>query len=279
MKKIILLTLVIPLLFNSCEKEDDTPEETNSSSNIENIIIDKIWEGRVPEYNGWGDDIIFQLNSNDSLYIFTSGYTNLATSIGTWNLTGKVITYDQVNGSIEYLNQPFGELTEYSATQLKFKIDSNINAICEIYNLNSQNCTYIPDINFEQYLIYQGLDNVVDNYVLTSNINTITYLDLQFRDIYDLTGIEGFTNLTYLNCSYNQLTSLNLNFNPILNEIYCNNNNLYSLDIKNENNTNIGYFNIINNPNLNCINVDNANWSINNWFNIDSQHYFSENCQ
>ena len=34
--------------------------------------------------------------------------------------------------------------------------------------------TYIPNDVFEQYLINAGLDDDMDNYVLTSNINTIS---------------------------------------------------------------------------------------------------------
>ena len=37
-------------------------------------------------------------------------------------------------------------------------------------------------------------------------------------------------------------------------------------------------FYCLNNPNLTCINVDDAAWSMTNWFAIDSQHYFSNNC-
>jgi len=39
---------------------------------------------------------------------------------------------------------------------------------------------------------------------------------------------------------------------------------------------------VSNNPYLTCINVDDSTWSANNWTvangNIDSQHYFSNNC-
>ena len=58
--------------------------------------------------------------------------------------------------------------------------------------------TYVPDDNFEQELINLGLDNVLDNYVYTSNLNSISSLYLQNKNISDLTGIEDFTNLTVL---------------------------------------------------------------------------------
>ena len=38
------------------------------------------------------------------------------------------------------------------------------------------------------------------------------------------------------------------------------------------------FFDWRNNPNLYCINVDDFQYSYNNWFDIDAQMYFSEDC-
>ncbi len=59
----------------------------------------------------------------------------------------------------------------------------------------SQN-TYVPDNNFEQRLIDLGYDDVLDDYVVTANINTVTILQIHGRSIVDITGIEDFTLLT-----------------------------------------------------------------------------------
>jgi len=53
--------------------------------------------------------------------------------------------------------------------------------------------TSIPDANFEQALIDLGLDNTIDGSVLTSNISSVTDLGVSNKNIFDLTGIEGFT--------------------------------------------------------------------------------------
>jgi len=58
--------------------------------------------------------------------------------------------------------------------------------------------TYVPDDNFETRLIYLGYDNVLDDYVLTASINTVTVLQIPNVNIADLTGIEDFTALTDL---------------------------------------------------------------------------------
>jgi Leucine-rich repeat (LRR) protein len=63
--------------------------------------------------------------------------------------------------------------------------------------------TYVPDDNFEQYLIKQGYDDVMDDYVLTANINKITTLSLRQKSIIDITGINDFVALKDLNISNN----------------------------------------------------------------------------
>ena len=91
--------------------------------------------------------------------------------------------------------------------------------------------TAIPDQNFEQALIDLGYDYVIDGQVLSSNINTLLVLDVDGKNITDLTGIEGFTALTSLDCSQNQLTSLDLTQNTALTSFSCSHNQLTSLDV------------------------------------------------
>ncbi len=96
----------------------------------------------------------------------------------------------------------------------------------------NENCsTYVPDNNFEQALIDLGYDTVLDDYVLTANINTVTNLNVSGRNIADLTGIEDFVALTFLNSDNNILTDLDISQNLALNTLFCGNNQLTSLDI------------------------------------------------
>jgi Leucine-rich repeat (LRR) protein len=163
----------------------------------------------------------------------------------------------------------------------------------------------IPDANFKAYLVGNTAINTNgDNQIQVSEAaafnGTIT---CSMMGISNLTGIEAFTSLTYLDCESNQLTSLNVSQNTALivlncydNQLtslnvngataltflWCQNNQLTSLDVRNGNNTNFTYFYANNNPNLTCINVDDAAWSTANWivanYSIDSQSYFSNNC-
>ncbi len=163
--------------------------------------------------------------------------------------------------------------------------------------------TFVPDDDFEQFLINEGYDNVLDDSVQTSAIDTISTLYIGFfiSNISDLTGLEDFTllktltiganlNLTsldvsqntlleYLNCSGNNIASLDISANLALNYLDCSYNQLTSLDLRNGNNVNMD-INLFSNPLLNCIDVDNVNWSNSNWtmMSIDAHHYFSNDC-
>ena len=230
--------------------------------------------------------------------------------------------------------------------------------------------TYVPDDNFEQRLIDLFFDDILDDYVLTENINSAEELYINNSNISDLTGIEDFINLKTLDCNFNpdllsldlsnnselisisanqisgtengsleyvdvsncpnletltclhaQVSSIDISNSPnlivlnighneietidvsnntyietliidnnLISEIDVTNNpsisvldisdcpNLNSADIRNGNNTNITGFYSTGSGNLYCINVDNCEYSTNNWTNIMDQHYFSEDC-
>jgi len=93
--------------------------------------------------------------------------------------------------------------------------------------------TYVPDDNFEQALIDLGYDDVLNDFVLTENISGVTTLDVNVKEISDLTGIEDFTALTNLQCGSNSLTSLDVSANTALTYLECNGNQLTSLDVSN----------------------------------------------
>ena len=95
----------------------------------------------------------------------------------------------------------------------------------------SQN-TAIPDPNFEQALIDLGYDTApINGFVLTANISGIISLDVSNNNIADLTGIEDFTALTALYCNNNDLTSLDVSTNNALTLLWCGINQLTSLDV------------------------------------------------
>lgn len=98
--------------------------------------------------------------------------------------------------------------------------------------LYSQN-TFVPDDHFEQALIDLGLDNVMDDLVSTGNIDTLSYLHVSWKGIEDLTGIEDFSSLTFLQVSSNNLTSLDVSQNSQLTTLHADLNDLSTLLVGN----------------------------------------------
>ena len=70
--------------------------------------------------------------------------------------------------------------------------------------------TFVPDDNFELALIGMGYDNFLDDYVLTSNISSMTYLNVGGHNIQDMTGVEDMLGLITLYCDQNQITDLDV---------------------------------------------------------------------
>ena len=137
--------------------------------------------------------------------------------------------------------------------------------------------TYTPDDAFEQALINLDLDDILDDSVYTSAIDTVLTLYLSNNGITDLKGIEDFSQLTDLFCSGNQIVDLDLSNNANLFELNCNDNLLTSLDVRNGNNLGLWYFTAVNNPQLYCIAVNDIAYANYNWLK-DSGCVFSTNC-
>ena len=91
----------------------------------------------------------------------------------------------------------------------------------------------IPDVNFKAYLVGNNLINTNgDTEIQVSEATAFNGAILcNSLNIFDLTGIEVFTALTFLDCYDNQLTSLDVTANTALNFFICGENQLTSLDV------------------------------------------------
>lgn len=101
------------------------------------------------------------------------------------------------------------------------------------------NETNFPDANFRNYLLAQTYGT--DGWLTNDDIQAVTQMELFRKEIEDLTGIEYFTELKWLSCSFNELTELDLSQNTKLEVLFCNNNQLTSLTIGNDNSLRIIY--------------------------------------
>ena len=101
---------------------------------------------------------------------------------------------------------------------------SNEAVVADVSPVAVFNSSYFPDANFRSYLL--GL--YPKGYINTSDVNARTSMIISSKSISDLQGINYFSKLTYLDCSYNNISSLSYLPNTIT-ELHCNNNQITSL--------------------------------------------------
>jgi len=93
---------------------------------------------------------------------------------------------------------------------------------------------YIADISFFQKLVNEGVDKNKNNKIEFEEALLVETLSLNTFSINDLTGIEAFTNLVYLDFSQNKVKNVDLSKNTKLKYIYCSQiDSLMSLNIFN----------------------------------------------
>ena len=121
--------------------------------------------------------------------------------------------------------------------------------------------------------VVREIINKPEGPILDYDVSEISFLYLNPWDIpytiYDLSGIEYFYSLTYLNCSYQKLTELDVSRNIALEFLYCAGNELSSLDVSH--NTVLQYLlcqynqlntlDVSNNTTLEYLDCDGANLS------------------
>jgi Leucine-rich repeat (LRR) protein len=100
-----------------------------------------------------------------------------------------------------------------------------------IFTANTLFSQTILDLNFAKALRQQCADCLNDRNQLQPPARKIAHLNLNYKGISDLSGIEGFASLISLDCSNNQLVSLPYFPNPYLKQIRCVNNKLTTLPL------------------------------------------------
>ncbi len=112
---------------------------------------------------------------------------------------------------------------------ITFSIKLKTNASENKLYLNEEN---FPDLIFREY-ISDLFDLDKDGLLTETEINTITTIEISNKNISSLKGIEHFDELTNLNCSSNQITTLDTSYNLKLNNLSCYNNKIEKLDVSN----------------------------------------------
>ena len=111
-----------------------------------------------------------------------------------------------------------------------FKLICVIALVLGFKTSSSAQLVYIPDAKFKYYLNQLFSSCMVGDSIDPScpAVLNAQYLDLNNRQISNLSGIEVFVNDTLLICNNNQLTTLP-QLPPLIKQLICHNNNLTSL--------------------------------------------------
>ncbi len=91
---------------------------------------------------------------------------------------------------------------------------------------------HFPDEAF-RLNVAAAYDSDQDNFLTWTEAQAVTHMVMSGQGIEDLTGIEYFTELTWLNCSFNNLEQLRLSKNTKLVTLLCMNNQLKDLRTEN----------------------------------------------
>ena len=154
--------------------------------------------------------------------------SNKLTSLNLKNGKNTLLT----TSSISFLSNPdlkciLVDDVAYSTTNWSSDKDSKAT-----FNTDCTPYTLIPDSNFEDKLIALGIDTDGKNgKVKTSSVASLTSLEVYSSNIANLTGIEDFVSLNYLDCSDNVLTALNVTKNTALTYLDCRTNVITTLDV------------------------------------------------
>jgi len=137
----------------------------------------------------------------------------------------------------------------------------------------------IPDANFKAYLVGSAAINTNGDAEIQES-EAATYgssIVCPSLNIADLTGIEDFTDLILLYCNSNNLITLDLSNNTALVFLKCENNQLTTLDLSN--NIALASLDCGNNQltSLNVRNGNNINWNWDKGKGFSFEAYFNPN--
>lgn len=94
------------------------------------------------------------------------------------------------------------------------------------------NSNTFPDDIFRSY-VSNNFDSNLDGFLSKNEIETAIVINVAMSQVKSLNGIEYFSSLESLDCSYLGLTNLDVSQNTTLKKLYCQSNKLSSLNLKN----------------------------------------------
>lgn len=168
--------------------------------------------------------------SNNTVLKYLYCYGNQLTRLNVF--TVPAIKDAVENGTKDTSNSDYDR---YTSTQSALYVDKTVIIVTVEPEGVAINATNFPNEKFRSIVAGTQIDKDADGYLSTAEIAAVTELDVHWKRINDLTGVEHFTALTSLDCSFNSLHALDVSKNTELTSLNCSINYLHALDVSNNN--------------------------------------------
>ena len=194
----------------------------------------------------WTDDTGYTNNTATS-YVMTGlkNYSNWDFRVCAVNAGGQsgwtTVHYDKSESThthsfiykneVTHPHKEYRKCTECSYTEYtgEIRLFSTCNQCCVLINE-----TNFPDANFRSYISttfdYQG-----NGYLTLEQVAAVTEISVDSKAISNLKGVEYFTSLTRLDCSFNELSAIDVSQNTQLQSLKVTGNKLSALDVSKNN--------------------------------------------
>ena len=227
MKRFYLLALAATLAFTGCKKDDGDPRPENLTIEKTEYALDAVEERTAT--------VAFTAPANWTLSVVYDDAESSADWLSVTPMSGTAGEQTvELSAARNFRTSDRTAYADLVCGEQSVRLTVTQTAASEVVDFTAQ-----FDPGFAQKL--QELGIIADAEHITpadmEKIAAMTELDVSGTDdapgtLTSLQGTEYFESLTDLDCSYNQLTSLDVRANTALTELYCHENQLTSLDVR-----------------------------------------------
>ncbi|GAA4276719.1 cadherin repeat domain-containing protein [Aquimarina mytili] len=241
--KIVHYSIVtyIVILCLSCSSDDDTPVTTTSTDTeqetpVITTITTKDFEVTIDENPAPGFELgMIEATTNQGTLVYSLKTEEPTGAFAIDASTGKLTVKDATLFDYETRTQLTATATLKNGDVTKeAKVNVTLNDIvAEVVNGNIQ----FPDVNFKNALLAFDSDNPLridtnnDREVSVGEAEAVKEMNIRHNNISDLSGIEYFTALEKLNCSNNDLITIDVSRNIALTELTFTKNAIINVDM------------------------------------------------
>ncbi len=277
MKVKFLTGIIIPFLFVSSviySQNVSIPDSAFKAALVSNLALNLNMDGeiQVAEATAYTGSIVVQglgITDVTGIEAFTSlnEFDCRSNAISTLDVTQNIALttlYCSENQltSINLSQNIFLEYFACDSNNISTLDLSNCPNLITLFALNNQLNTVTGLVSPVMTSIYL-LKNNLTSLDLSQLGSSMSVLQCEHNNLMEL-DVSNLSNLYWLTLEFNQISTLDIQFNPAMLHVGVNDNKLISLDLRNGNNASLTV-GATNNPDLTCVNVDDPTWSDTAW--------------